>query len=491
MNIRAGMSRVGLAVLILLAFGGCEKNEGTLPGNLAPETYLSIVGADLDTTDYRKILSWWGSDPDGEVRAYLIRWDGDWRPPEGTAQTYGGLTYSRTASTRDTFPVPLGGTFAERSFTVRAVDDQGLVDPAGVTQRFPLSNRAPRLAWNPRIARPSTSLPAVAFGFQPTDFDGRKTVNQFRIWLDGDSANAQVVADTVVALWPADFGDRVDQPRTVYIQAFDDALAPSNTLIHTWNVQSPTGSYLLLDQITGPGTADWDIPLYRAALDSVALGQIHTINMVTGPEFTTPVVIAPLLSLFQGVVWLAGPYREANDRKMARSLIVAEEGLRDYVAAGGRVLLIGQSLMGTNGGLSSAFAREVLGIDDYFLRREMPENRLVTDLPLSLGRGVFFGEGLDSLQVRTTMVNVEYFTAPAPPTSPLYWVGPGALQEMMTSGRIEPDQSDRPAYFGLSAPHGEGRITVVSASYARLFDYRNNPTRITEAVRLFRLALQP
>lgn len=491
MKIHTRISRLGSAALFLMLLAGCEGNEGTLPGNLPPTTYLSIVGADLDTTDYRKILSWWGSDPDGEVRGYLIRWDGEWRPSDGTAQVYDGMTYALTTATRDTFPVPLGGTYAERTFTVRAVDDQGLVDGIGVTQRFPLSNMAPRLSWNPRIPRPSASLPAVAFGFHPTDDDGRRTVNRFKIWLDGDSANARTVADTVVALWPADFGDRVDQQRTVHIRAYDDALASSNILTHTWSVQSPAGSYLLLDQVTGPGTADWDIPLYRAALDSVAHADLHIINMVTGPEFTTPVAVAPLLSLFQGVAWLAGPYREANDRKMARSLIVAEDGLREYVAAGGRVLLIGQSVLGTNGGLSSAFAREVLGIEDYFLRREMPENRLVTDLPLSLGRGVRFESDDDSLQVRTTMVNVEYFTEPALPTSPLYWVGPGMLQEMMSSGRIEPDQSDQPAYLGLAAPYRDGRITVVTASYARLFDYRNNPGRIGEAVRLFRLALQP
>ncbi len=482
-----------IACAFAIATWGCEQDEGSLPPNVAPTTFLSIQGDDLATTDYRKILSWLGSDPDGEIRGYLIRWDGEWKPPEGTERAYGGETYAFTTATRDTFAVPLGGTFAERTFTVRAIDDQDLVDPVGASQRFPLSNRAPRLDWNPRLSRPAASLPAIAIGYQPTDFDGRRTVNLFRIWLDGDSASARTVADTIVALWPEDFGGRIDQERTVYVQAFDDAMAPSNILSHTWMVQSPAGSYLLLDQVTGPGTADWDIPLYRAALDSVSLGDFHTINMVTGPEFTTPVAVAPLFSLFQGVAWLAGPYREANDRKMARSLQIAAEGIRDYAAAGGRVLLIGQSVLGTNGGLSSAFATSVLSIDDYYLRRVMPENRLVTDLPLSLGRAVRFGNdgAPDSLEVRTTMVNVDYFTEPAPPASPLYWVGPGVLQEMTTSGRIEPDQSEQNAYIGLTTPHGEGRITIVTASYARLFDYRANSGSIGEAVRLFRLALRP
>ena len=61
---------------LLLTGVGCEEDAGTLPGNFPPATYLSVIGADLDTTDYRKILHWWGSDRDGEVAGYMIRWDG-------------------------------------------------------------------------------------------------------------------------------------------------------------------------------------------------------------------------------------------------------------------------------------------------------------------------------------------------------------------------------------------------------------------------------
>ena len=76
-----------LLLIVLLGLGlgnGCETDTGTFPGNFPPLTYLSIQGADLDTTDYRKILSWWGTDRDGEIRGYLIRWDGPWEPPPGT-----------------------------------------------------------------------------------------------------------------------------------------------------------------------------------------------------------------------------------------------------------------------------------------------------------------------------------------------------------------------------------------------------------------------
>ena len=480
-------------VALLFASAGCEQDKGTLPENSAPRTYLSIIGADLDTTDYRKALHWWGTDPDGRVDGYLIRWSGTWQPVPGTERVYEGTTYGFTTATQDTFPVPLDGTFGEPTFTVRAVDDQGLVDPTGVTQRFPLSNHAPSISWNPALTRPNVSLPAVAFGFNVRDFDGRDTVRDYKIWLDGDSAAARVVTDTTFALWPDDFDGRINRERTLSIQAFDEANAPSNILTHTWNVQAPAGDWLLIDQITGPGTADWDIPFYHAVLDSVTGGSLHTINLVNGPDFATEVEFAPLFSLFRGVAWLTGPYRDSNDRKMARNLAKAEKALRTYVAGGGRVLIVGQTVIGTSAGLSDLFADDVLGIASFYERRLMPESRLVTDLPLSLGYGVLFNEAdpADTLRVYTTATNVDYFPHPHPPGRPSYWVRPGALRAMLSPDQPIPEQDAESAYLGILSEYGDGRIGVVAASYARLFNYRNEPQRIREAVRYFREVLGP
>lgn len=486
-----------VVMLLLLFQSGCEEDVGQIPENQAPITYLSIVGADFDSTDYRKILHWWGTDTDGEVSSYLIRWNGGWIPPAGTEREYLGLTYSQTTATQDTFDVPLHGTGGLRSFTVRAIDDQDLIDPTGVTQEFPLKNNAPSLSWNPSLPRPAVSLPAVAFGWNPTDFDGRSTVTTFKMWLDGDSANAVTVTDTTVALFPDDFGDRIDQERTVYVQAFDDALASSNIISHTWTVESPRGDWLLIDQITGAGSDAWDRPVFEAVLDSITAGSLHVIDLVDGPDFVTEQEIAPLFALFEGVVWVTGPYKEANDIKMASNLRTAERGIRAYVESGGKVLIAGQSAIGTRGGLSDRFMQEMLGVPDYYEIRVEPEGTRITDLVLTRNEYVYFEvEGqVDSLMAISTSRRVDYFLGPISPGTGLYWVPPGALEQMSGSSPI-PEQNVNPAYLGAIAEHGEGRICLVTNSYARFFPrqagYEGDwEAAIHEAVRLFREVFSP
>ena len=485
-------------LLAMLASSGCEENAGLLPDNIPPRTYLSIVGADLDTTDYRKILHWWGTDADGEVRGYLIRWNGDWVPPTGTEQIYESLTYSRTTATRDTFNVPLDGTFARRSFTVRAIDDQEMVDPEGVAQEFPLSNYAPTLAWNPALPRPSRGLPAAAFGWNPIDFDGRSTVTTFHLWLDGDSANVRtIVGDTIVALFPEDFGDRIDTERTVYVQAVDDARALSNTISHTWIVESHRGDWLLIDQITGPGASTWDRPFFSAVLDSVTGGSIHTLDLVNGPSFILEEEVAPLFALFKGVVWVTGPYSETNERKMASNLRTAENAISSYVRDGGKILIAGQSIIGTRGGLSFGFSQEILGIPGYYEIRIEPEGSRVTDLILSRYRHVLFDHDgqPDSVVTQRTSTRVDYFLTPVTPGVGRYWVPPKALREMTDTDPIPP-QDAAPAYLGVVAHHGNGRICVVTNSYARFFPKQTGyegdwEATIQEGVRLFREVFSP
>jgi len=479
--------------MIWMAIGGCEQNKGSLPGNVAPHTYLAVVGADLDTTDYRKIIHWWGSDPDGEVHGYLIRWNQGWQSPHpDTTWVFQDTTYVFTTATEDTFVVPIGGTFAERRFTVRAVDDQDLVDPVGASQAFPLSDRAPVVSWNPDIPLPETSLPAAAFGFNVTDDDGRATVRSFRIWLDGDSARAKTVADTVVAMFPEDFGERIGQTRTVYVQAYDEADTPSNIISHTWMVEAPQGDYLLIDQIGTGNLARWENTFYPVVMDSTIGSNRHRLDLFKGADFVTKVEIEPLFSLFRGVLWLGDPYRKDNDLKMAHNLQTAEIGIRNYVEKGGRILIMGQSVLGTGGGLSNEFAQEVLGITTFFEQQTNPETR-VTDIPLSTDRIVYFQRDgrTDSLKAYHTPDLVDYFQEPSAPGTGRYWVAPGSLRKE-TANAILPPQDTEKAYVGVTAAYGQGRIGVVTTCYPRLYDVLHNPnwkSTIGEAVALFREVL--
>lgn len=488
----------GLSLLVLLAaIPACEETGGEYPANLPPKTYLAVIGDSLSTTDYRKILHWWGTDPDGAVGGYLIRWDGGWIPPAGTTRTYDGETYEFTTATSDTFQVPLDGTSGTRQFTVRAVDREDLVDPTGVQQRFSLSNNAPTLAWDPAVPLPSTSYPALAFGYRPTDFDGRPTVNTYRIWLDDDSLHSWTVSDTIVGVYPTDFGsDHTTRQRTVHVRAYDDARAPSNTLAHTWTVEWPQSDWLLINQMHPGALGRWDREFYAAVFDSTIGRNLDEIDLYQGSGFTTSQEVGPLMSLFKGVLWIAGAYVEANEEKMAQNLALAEPGIREYVAGGGRVLIIGQSILGTGGGLSDGFASEVLGIPAFYEQWADVQDPASASTNIPSSQPVFYERlngDADSLLVYNIPNYVDYFLTPSGSGTGRYWVRPSTLRTE-TGNTIVPDQDTNPAYLGIVTPYGQGRITVVTTSYARLYDVLRNPDwkqTIHEAIDLFQDTLQP
>jgi hypothetical protein len=501
---------------------GCSKLEGTLPGNVPPRTYLSIDVPDtvnLSTTPYRKILHWWGTDSDGTIDGYLIRWDGDWMPDSGSARVYSdGLTYGFTRATADTFKVPLGGITASRTFIVRAIDDDGLVDPDGVRQTFTLRSEPDSLEWSNRIVRFTETLPAAAFSVKVKDNDGPETVRIYRVWLNSDTLHAidfekdpiKYGTDWIVtfALRREDFARSGALPLgrgtvvrdTVHVTAIDEAGTRSPVLSYDWNVRAPMGPYLWLYQLTGGGTNPPTIepPFFQDAIYStISADSIETMHMerVADPDFSDPIVVEPLFSLFKGVIWVTGPYLEANDTRMVRNLKIAETGIRDYVGRGGRVILMGTSVLGTGGGLSDQFATEVLGVHSFFFGRIPGTEVLTTDLSLNAETRILFPdqEGrADSLSLARGLVKGEFFQGPFPPNvQGMYHIDrPDSLE-----GTV--DIQTAPAYFGVISSHGSGRIGVVTNAYARMFvptrfdDANRPPRRLDESRRFFREILAP
>lgn len=453
--------------LLVAAFGpySCSEEAGPAPGNLAPITYLAIQGTDLDTLDYRQILHWWGSDSDGEIAGYCVKWDGEWTPPPGSVRCEFDTTWVFTTATTDTFAVPTVGTFAERTFYVRAVDDDGALDPIGRSQLFRLKNWRPDLDWSRTILRPTASLPAITFAWSPRDLDGRETVNLFRYWLDGqDSSRAAFVTDSLIGLAPEDFEGRYGT-RTLSVQAFDDALTSSNVIRHTWTVEEATGRYLLIDNVGSfvPGNSRED-GFYRAILDSVAAGDYFVYDVEVRGDFRSDREVGPLLSLFDGVVWYGGVQNARNDRSVYENLLKAERGLGDYLNSGGRVLIAALNAVGDTAGLSRSFARERFGADDFFRKRG--DN----DIDLPSGSTLFteLGGTLDSLQTASSALDAD-FIIPHVAARALFELSPDSPA---LSG-AEPDPAEQPASMGVLREDGPGRAVALTFLLSRATRFEN------------------
>ncbi len=454
---------LGAATLLLMSAACSDDASKPLPENTPPTTYLSVQGQLADTLFYRLPLAWWGADRDGRVVGYYIRWSEPWEPPAGAPRWAADTSWIYTEATSDTFAAPLRQTDPGAlqavwtdTFSVRAVDDLGLVDPAGRSQIFTVNNWVPTLEWERTMQRPSSSLPAVAFAWKPADLDGRRSILHFRYWLDGeDSLRTPTTTDTVIGLFREDFGECYG-PRTLSVQAVDEALCRSNIIRHRWNVEEPHGSWLLIDHVaSNMSDANLADPYWRALMDSLAGGDYYVYDVQQKGAFRSALEVFPLFSLFRGVVWYSGNPHSANDALMRVNLRRAHRGIARYLEAGHPVLIAAREAATPAGGLTASFLQDTLGIRDYFTLASG------ADLGLMARDSIFcgFGEPRDSVVVTDFLILDPDFLQLEGDVTPLYWVRPGRLTRF---GLIEPDQSNEPAYLGVLSTRAGGRLAMVS-----------------------------
>jgi hypothetical protein len=454
-------------------FTGCALEERPLPDNRTPTTYLAIQGDTLRAANYRTILSWWGSDADGRVIGYAVRWSDPWVPAADDSLWWEDPGWAFTTATRDTFDVPVCGSYAERVFEVRAIDNERAADPQPAQQRFRLENAPPRVFWtdtsrHPTLAQPS--LPAISFAWTPEDYDGRETIAYTRLWLDlaaGEDSLASTIevagSDTVGAFFPEHFQGRYGQ-RTVYLQLFDRAATGSDTLSWTWAVVPPAGEYLLIDTAwpsTDVAASNQD-NFWRARMNTIAPGNYHIYDMEVEGPFRSVQEVLPLFSLFKGIVWYGIKWHEGSvlpDAAMVTALGLARGALLPYVAQGRGMLITAHNLMGTNGGLSRDYLESTFGIDEiytYFQHEEyisdfgLPRRAAVRCNPL-------FGNA-DSLIVNKRIPNTDFFHL-ASGRQPLLWLEPGSVPELLDPF---PQHADEVLSLGAVAESGDGRLAIVS-----------------------------
>lgn len=364
---RAPVARFRPAALVavlgaaVLAAAGCGT-KGTLSPNRPPETVVFVSG-DLDTVRHTVRLSWFGTDPDGEVVGYDYKWIYEaGQAPAG----YDSSTWFRTLRNDSTFVVWTPSGSSMPTFVVRAVDDEGEPDPTPARQSFRFRNDPPTVRLSGPAVLPPNTFPVATIRWTSSDPDGDIRRAHYLVWLDGNAANPVVVpAVNEYTLLPPLFSDGaggwVTGAHTVHIRCVDDGGAVSPPDSFTWNVVAPQGDVLLVDDVPSAlGTAADNA--YRNALTRQLGGgpPVYTIiNLETGNPFRSAADITATFGFFTSVIWY-------QDNNTARSgmLPLAEPAIRAHLAAGRNVYLCSTIAVGSSGTLAGAgFLREVVGAD--------------------------------------------------------------------------------------------------------------------------------
>jgi hypothetical protein len=385
-------SRVALPILSALAaplalaallLAGCSPKSGMVP-NLEPETTLFVQG-DLDTVNHVVQLFWFGSDADGEIDGFELRFHN----PDAPTDTAWRFT-TRTDSLFTVF-APTGNV--SPLFEVRAIDNQGARDATPAREDFTFRNFPPAVLITSGPGTTDTTFASATFTWQPFDPDGDLNRIQYFVWINSDSTNPRLVNGTSYTVPSDDFrndsGNFESKPCTLHVRPVDDGGRAGNPTTRTWYVRAPvTGPrarLLIIDDVPTTNTANFatDTLYQNTAARNLPAGSWSVLRLQSTQPFRSALDVQQTCALFEAVIWYRGS--QTNFSTVLRDY---QDGIAGYLDAGGRFMIEGLNLTegyGTTGPIRESFVRDHLATD--FLHRNYNSTTQDSSVAWGIGNG--------------------------------------------------------------------------------------------------------
>ena len=327
------------SLLSLLILFGCSDNFTDSPQpNQAPKTFVSIfTGNDLNPTTSRKILSWWGDDPDGTVEGFIYTFDqsapnlGNW------SNDAPDPNWTFTTKTHETFSLTLTGTDTVYTFWVKAVDDEGATDPHGAIQKFPITNSTPSVEFLQATDVPETTFTVATFAWSSSDLDGDDTIAKFQYVLDDTTDNSawrdiepKFSNITLTAEEGLTEGEHVFFLRAIDIAgASSDIIRMPRAENDIWFVREPKSTFLIVDDYNfADGTDEFYKSTLQALVGTVDVWDIKLNSRALEPPITLTFRLT--LLLYERVFWYSDP--DPNLEKAGGSI-------PQFIENGGKILM--------------------------------------------------------------------------------------------------------------------------------------------------------
>ena len=368
---------LGLVVLGLVASGCSPKRK--LLANDAPETTLFVSGP-VDPVNHVVHLYWFGSDPDGFVVDYEIRfiYPGDLADTVRWVSTTqigaGGRPVVRTDSIF-TIPAPTGLT--DPVFEVRAVDDQGARDATPATEHFTFTNQPPVATFTDRLLARDSTFASATVNWTGGDIDGDPSKLVFLVYMDSlgfqptnlsGAYRTTARSITIPTAWFRQGGALLSGPRSLFIRAIDDGgrLGAADSM--GWYVWAPvTGSdprLLIVDDAPGAGSLTIDTLYTNTAKRNLPAGTYRVLQLDVNQPFRSTADLEQTLKLFKSVVWYRG-----TQISVSTLLQNYQDAIASYLDAGGRLYLEGLNLiegLGVTGSLHNDFVTRYFGSNGLY-----------------------------------------------------------------------------------------------------------------------------
>ncbi len=350
MRARTALAAAALAALALGGLAGCSKQLRPIQ-NQPPETYVFVRGQ-LDTVSHRVRLYWFGTDPDGEVAKYALRWV--YPPPAPQAPAWDTIpAVMPGVGTDSVFTMLTGDSFVVMPrFEIFAIDNEGLADPTPAVQTFTLSNIAPTVTIADPLGSRDSTYASVTLSWTVNDPDGGGPGQYCRVWLDGNEAaydSTTVYAFTLPSARFLQGGEYLSGLRTVYVQAVDDGGRAGPPSSMTWYVRAPAevltnhqGRLLVVDEVpsTGSNNSLFDA-FYKGVADLLPAGTYSVLR----PQFNSRMFrserdVAQTLRQFQAVLWYRG-----GETTVSSWLRTYQDSIGGWLDGGGKLYVDGLYLI--------------------------------------------------------------------------------------------------------------------------------------------------
>ncbi len=367
------IARQLLACATLLAFvviavqglAGCSPKKKILFGNLPPETGVFLQGP-IDTVSHRVRIYWFGSDVDGSVVAYRMRFV--YPAPSPQDPRWDTLFCAMPGRCTDSlFTVYTGdSTVVSPRFEIAAIDDDGAVDEQPAVQTFLLTNLPPLVTITSPYGPADSTYASLTFSWAVNDPDGGGPGLHYRVWLDGNEANADVTTDVSFTMPSSRFvrnGTLTSGPRTVYVQAVDDGGLTGPPASMTWYVRAPgatltpdlRGEVLVIDEVPSGASSNsiFDQFFTTALAAQLTPDRYSVLRVQFNPRmFRSARDFAQTLRQFKAVVWYRGletsffPWQSVPGLASTPTwLRTYQDSLEAYLDSGGNLYLDGLYLV--------------------------------------------------------------------------------------------------------------------------------------------------
>ena len=379
----AGAALLALACASVLA--ACDGGiTGARTDNAPPSTELSVRAASLvgqigeaDRLSSTVTVAWSGTDSDGFVVAYDLRFYAEGQTPPST--------WTRTTA-RDTtvlLPVPRGSRTGNVVFEVRAIDNAGIADPSPARTVVPIRNSPPSIALSRVDLPPDTTFTVASFGFEATDPEGTGNLARIELSLNDSTRYVSIPADAqyVTLVGEVDRsaprpvvsarvylgrtfqrtsivvpGLRLNANNVFYVRSADQTDTTSATArfpavgsSQKWFVKAPKSRVLVVNDWRKPTSST--VMRYHTALVREAIGgepdvwniDLPYVTGSTGVSGRSPLLgptqepaLRETFALFESIYWVS---TQATDSPTRYNLSFAAPAMGKFLDQGGRLLV--------------------------------------------------------------------------------------------------------------------------------------------------------